>query len=99
MICCYKGVGADHSTSEPTISDDSFQLNAEVDQLPSPILGVIVVEFLDFYGEALECGRHGFSVRDGGFRFEVHGSGVAHPQACHPFVIEDPVNVMNNGNR
>ena len=54
-----------------------------------------------FYGDALECGRHGFSVRDGGFRFEVQGSGPdgapAHPQAAHPIVIEDPVNVMNNG--
>lgn len=55
----------------------------------------------EFYGDALECGRHGFSVRDGGFRFEVKGSGPdgapAHPQAAHPIVIEDPVDVMNNG--
>lgn len=45
-----------------------------------------VCVYVGFYGEALECGRHGFSVRDGGFRFEVQGSqgaGVpAHPQVC-----------------
>jgi hypothetical protein len=28
----------------------------------------------------------------------MHASGVPiHPQAAHPLVIEDPVNVMNNG--
>ena len=86
---------------------NSVDLNAAIDELGSPILGVVVVEFLGnktirlfilflanlcpffcscegFYGDALECGRHGFSVRDGGFRFEVRGSGPegapAHPQ-------------------
>lgn len=44
------------------------------------------------------CGKHGFSVRDGGFRFDVDaGTGLPpHPQAHDPLVIEDPVNMINN---
>mmetsp|Transcript_17019 Transcript_17019/g.28390 ORF Transcript_17019/g.28390 Transcript_17019/m.28390 type:complete len:1248 (-) Transcript_17019:206-3949(-) len=66
--------------------------------LQAPMLGIIIVEFLGVYGEELQCGRHGFSVRDGGFRFDVQPSmyTVAHPQANDPLLIEDPVNVMNN---
>jgi hypothetical protein len=53
---------------------------------------------LILFGEDLQCGKHGFSVRDGGFRFDVHGGEghPPHPQACDPLLIEDPVNVMNN---
>ena len=50
------------------------------------------------FGEDLLCGKHGFSARDGGFRFDVKGGGglPSHPQANDPLLIEDPVNVMNN---
>lgn len=59
---------------------------------------IVLFHSKGFYGDGLECGRHGFSVRDGGFRFDMHESGVpVHPQATHPLIIEDPVNVMNNG--
>lgn len=63
------------------------------------LLHVLIINTaIGFYGDGFECGRHGFSVRDGGFRFDMHASGVPiHPQASHPLVIEDPVNVMNNG--
>jgi len=67
--------------------------------LTTPILGEIIEEFLTEFGDYLQIGLHGFSVRDGGFRFDVvsNGSGCpAHPQADDPLVVEDPVNVINN---
>ena len=33
------------------------------------------------YGEELQCGRHGFSVRDGGFRFDV---------LAGPYTVSEP---------
>ena len=61
-------------------------------------LGHLLIDFLEFYGEAWENEKVGFSVRDGGFKFDLSNSAGApsHPQADDPFVIEDPVNVMNN---
>lgn len=66
-------------------------------------------QFLRSHGLDMHCGRHGYSARDGGFRFDVHGSRVqdplhpagmplrpAHPQATDPLLIEDPVDVFNN---
>lgn len=36
-----------------------------------PSLGNVLDEFLSLYGDHMVCGKHGFSVRDGGFRFDV----------------------------
>ncbi len=46
----------------------------------------------------MQCGRHGYSARDGGFRFDVSsGEGrPSHPQAGDPLLVEDPVDVFNN---
>lgn len=45
-------------------------------------LGDIIAEFLEYFGEEFESGRHGFSVREGGFRFSVQGKNgqPPHPQ-------------------
>ena len=61
-------------------------------------LGNLLIDFLEFYGEDWENEKVGFSVRDGGFKFNLENSvgTPSHPQADDPFVIEDPVNVMNN---
>jgi DNA polymerase sigma len=64
-----------------------------------PVLGEILEDFLMMYGEEMICGSHGFSMRDGGFRFNVKDSDATHPvhpQAGDPIVLEDPVNVINN---
>ena len=65
----------------------------------SPAVGSLVVQFLEFYGDDGVLWKHGFSLRDGGFRFDVlegsQGSPL-HPQFSHPLVIEDPVNMKNN---
>jgi DNA polymerase sigma len=72
--------------------------DAVVLQSDKPIYGELIEEFLITYGEHMQCGRHGYSVRDGGFRFEVRGMEgfPSHPQANDPLLIEDPVDVMNN---
>lgn len=83
---------------EEALAGGNFSALGAEQPVQSPMIGVIIVEFLGVYGEELQCGRHGFSVRDGGFRFEVLAGPytVAHPQASDPLLIEDPVNVMNN---
>eukprot|EP01041_Mallomonas_annulata_P007148 gene7148-14552_t len=55
------------------------------ERIPSSI-GSLIIEFLNFYGEHCVLWKHGFSLREGGFRFD----------ADHPIIIEDPINVMNN---
>ena len=51
-------------------------------------------------GEDMVCGKHGYTVREFGFRFEVYGNTEAsvpcHPQAGDPLLIEDPIDVFNN---
>ena len=60
------------------------------------------MQFLVAYGEEMDCGEHGYSARDGGFRFDVRGSGsasVSHPHAGDPLLIEDPVREGGEGGR
>lgn len=68
--------------------------------LSRPIVGEILEDILHEYGEEMEIGVHGFSARNGGFRFEVNAksssTSCSHPHASDPIVIEDPVNVINN---
>ncbi len=72
-------------------------------KLESPICGVVLEEFLRCYGEEMQCGRQGFSVREGGFRFDLvpigseqNTSEPTHPRAGDPLVIEDPIDVTSN---
>jgi len=71
-------------------------------KLESPICGVVIEEFLRYYGEEMQCGAHGFSVREGGFRFDLvpdtdtKPHERTHPRAGDPLVIEDPIDVMSN---
>jgi hypothetical protein len=62
-----------------------------------PIFGVVIEEVLRT-GEEMQCGRHGYSIRDGGFRFETRRENdpYPHPHSNDPLVLEDPVQVMNN---
>ena len=60
------------------------------------IVGEVVQETLEIF-EDLGVGGKGFSVRNGGFRFDLKSETTEpHPHASHPFVIEDPIDVMNN---
>jgi hypothetical protein len=56
------------------------------------------LQFLELYSEGLAGSKYGFTMRDGGFRFDLRvASGLpSHPQATDPLLIEDPVNVLNN---
>lgn len=64
----------------------------------SQVLGELLLDVLHLFGEDFDVAQEGFSVRDGGFRFRVHGE-PPHPQAGDPIVIEDPLNCMNNVGR
>ena len=67
------------------------------------IIGEVVQETLEIF-DSLEnrtsispSSGKGFSVRNGGFHFELIGNTTEpHPHASHPFVIEDPIDVLNN---
>ena len=66
-----------------------------------PIYGLVLKDFLRLYGEETDFTKCGYSARDGGFRFAVHGGEgqPSHPQACDPLLVEDPVDVFNNVGR
>ena len=66
-----------------------------------PIYGLVLKDFLRLYGEDTDFTKCGYSARDGGFRFAVHGGEgqPSHPQACDPLLVEDPVDVFNNVGR
>ena len=51
------------------------------------MLGELLLDVLQLFGEDFDIGREGFSVRGGGFRFCVHDQ-PPHPQAGDPIVIE-----------
>ncbi len=41
------------------------------------------------YGEELQCGLHGFSVRDGGFRFDVRaGPYTVNLMGCEAIIYD-----------
>jgi predicted nucleotidyltransferase len=83
------------SSSSPAIGELNPLLS-----IYRPLLGEILEDILHEYGEEMEIGVHGFSARNGGFRFDVNAkkstSACSHPHASDPIVIEDPVNVINN---
>jgi len=47
--------------------------------LEAPVLGALLHDFLVSYGEEMQCGRHGYSARDFGFRFDVDPNGDDKP--------------------
>lgn len=52
-----------------------------------PILGHLLLDFLQLFGEDFDVSKEGFSVRGGGFRFRCYDK-PPHPQAGDPIVIE-----------
>jgi hypothetical protein len=66
------------------------------------ILGILLNEILVVFGEQFQSGRHGFSLRNSGFRFDINqGMGIPteHPWSNDPLVLEDPLNYLNNVGR
>jgi len=64
------------------------------------IFGVLVNEILIVYGDQFQVGKHGYSLRNSGFRFDINtGSDHEHPWSDDPMLIEDPLNYMNNVGR
>ena len=46
------------------------------------MLGLMLVEFMSFYGDHFE--KYGFSVRQGGFSFDILATGApVHPQVIY----------------
>jgi hypothetical protein len=89
------------SGAKPAVSGDAQTESVESEamlDLSEGELGSLLIEFLEYFGEGWDDEKIGFSVRDGGFKFDLSSSAgmPSHPQADDPFVIEDPVNVINN---
>ena len=61
------------------------------------IIGEVVQETLELL-EGLDAGMQGFSVRNGGFSFDLQTNieSSQHPPWSHYFVIEDPIDINNN---
>ena len=76
-----------------------IDISSLVDGKNVPYCGVLLEQVLREFGEQMQLGTHGYSCRDGGFRFVVSDNSFPHPHANDPLVIEDPVNVMNNVTR
>jgi hypothetical protein len=88
------------------LDDDNFKCSSDkISQLlteEDSIFGVILNEILIVFGEQFQCGRHGFSLRNSGFRFDINagaGHPTEHPWSDDPLLIEDPLNYMNNVGR
>ena len=76
-----------------------IDISSLVDGENVPYCGIVLEQVLREFGEQMQLGTHGYSCRDGGFRFVVSDNSFPHPHANDPLVIEDPVNVMNNVTR
>lgn len=66
------------------------------------LLGSMLINILNEFGENFSLGICGFSVRHGGCKFELtssNGKSPNHPQINDPIVIEDPVDIYNNVGR
>jgi len=79
------------------VEESALPILETIFPLDERIIGEIIQETLEMLDDMLACKR-GFSVRDGGFTFDLDTKKTdeAHPHANDPFVIEDPVDVMNN---
>lgn len=62
--------------------------------IESPLYGDLIEEFLKQYGEEFVVGQHGFSVRDGGFRFKIQ-SGEETPLKIEAMGESEPVESLN----
>lgn len=60
------------------------------------VLGELLLDFLNLFGEDFDVSCEGFSVRGGGFRFNCHEN-PPHPQAGDPIVIEVTTMKINHG--
>lgn len=88
------------------LDDDNFKSSSgKVSELltaENSIYGIILNEILIVFGEQFQCGRHGFSLRNAGFRFDINagaGHPIEHPWSDDPLLIEDPLNYLNNVGR
>jgi len=103
LVSNSSGVGGDGATGGGADSPKNSPVEPLL-KLESPICGVVIEEFLRYYGEEMQCGIHGFSVREGGFRFDLVSDNDTnnnkrtrtHPRAGDSLVIEDPIDVMSN---
>jgi hypothetical protein len=97
-----RGLSVSSEVERPVVSGEAGQQYLEESEttldLSEGELGSLLIEFLEYFGEGWDNEKIGFSVRDGGFKFDLSAcAGMpSHPQADDPFVIEDPVNVINN---
>lgn len=76
--------------------------------ITKPLLGELLEEILNEYGGEMQCGVHGFSVRNGGFRFEVSAKNNSHPSSdtvalshvmsdhADKSIITNPVSMVNH---
>jgi hypothetical protein len=86
------------------------QINEDIDSYDesqtlttdNSILGILLNEILVVFGEQFQSGKHGFSLRNSGFRFDINqgmGDLTEHPWSNEPLVLEDPLNYLNNVGR
>ena len=64
------------------------ETNSNTSSVSSISYGIIISDMLSMYGELLEPGRHGFSARHAGFRFDLTGAALSVPGSPD---IEGPV--------
>jgi hypothetical protein len=62
------------------------------------LLGQLLLDFFQLFGEEFDVKSTGFSVRGGGFTFPLHQE-PPHPLCNDPLIIEDPLNATNNVGR
>ena len=91
-----------------TIDDQNTSSGDEVLPINSYMIGEVIQETLELLEDLGTGGsghaynsKRGYSVRNGGFSFDLssidlNDNHYLHPHNLDPFVIEDPVNVMNN---
>jgi non-canonical poly(A) RNA polymerase PAPD5/7 len=58
---------------------------------PEKNLGVLVMEFFEFYGHHFNYGEVGISVKDGGTYFNKHQRGWLDERKANLLSIEDPI--------
>lgn len=83
---------------QPVAEDSIFAMAAPrspyITSGEEPILGHLLLDFLQLFGEDFDVSKEGFSVRGGGFRFRCYDK-PPHPQAGDPIVIEVRLFVVN----